>query len=481
MDDLSSLQAHSGLAKAFLSPSILTILGFALILIYLYREAYRTNFPKLANIPEVPGSLPFVGHLPSLGGRLKLNDASVFNIWTTQAKSDIVQVKLGDQRTLVLSSWAAMKSLWVDQNNAMLDRIHQPGFVDNLGIDISGSPLTDQIRKCRNAALGVVDLTLSLTYGVRVGEFDEEFTNALLDSIATISSIRSSTVSYKHYVPLLRIFPEKTSQTIEAVKERTQRINTLFETYLHKVEKGQADLKCIVSSLGNDKLTLEEIHGTCVSLLQAAPDTVASAVYQCCAWLCSPEGQPFQKEAYDAILEAYNGDRDEAWRMAFREEKVPLIVSLYKETLRFYPTAPFGSRRTSKAFELHGATIPKGMGVLMDTQGVNHDLDFYGSDAHSFNPRRFIDNDSPLPHLTYGTGGRICPAYQISNRIMSAMLVKLILAFDMKPVAGGRLPSIARNDFSDAYGNVQFSRTFDCSFTARNESWLKGVIAAEKL
>ncbi|RDW74814.1 hypothetical protein BP6252_05956 [Coleophoma cylindrospora] len=526
MDDLSSRQEHSGLAQALLSPSILTILGFALTLIYLYREAYRTNFPKLANIPEVPGSLPFVGHLPSLGGRLKLNDASIFKIWTTQAKSDIVQVKLGDQRTIVLSTWAAMKSLWIDQNNAMLDRVHQPGFVDNLGIDISGSPLTEQIRKCRNAALkalgkpmwpeyyrlmepnsaaltrslykdgengkismdlypllrqGMVDLTLSLTYGVRVGEFDEEFTNALLDSIATISSIRSSTVSYKHYVPLLRIFPEKTSRTIKAVKERTERINILFETYLHKVEKGQADLKCIVSSLGNDKLTLEEIHGTCVSLLQAAPDTVASAVYQCCAWLCSPEGLPFQKEAYDAILEAYDGDRDEAWRMAFREEKVPLIVSLYKETLRFYPTAPFGSRRTSKSFELNGTTIPKGMGVLMDTQGVNHDLDFYGSDAYSFNPRRFIGNDSPLPHLTYGTGGRICPAYQISNRVMSAMLVKLILAFDMKPVAGGRLPSIARNDFSDAYGNVQFSRTFDCSFTARNESWLKGVIAAEKL
>jgi phenylacetate 2-hydroxylase len=46
-----------------------------------------------------------------------------------------------------------MKDLWIDRNNFMLDRIHQPGFVDKLGIDISGSPLTDQIRKCRNAGL----------------------------------------------------------------------------------------------------------------------------------------------------------------------------------------------------------------------------------------------------------------------------------------------------------------------------------------
>lgn len=268
---------------------------------------------------------------------------------------------------------------------------------------------------------------------------------------------------------------------MEAVKERTMRINKLYETYLQKVAKGDVDLKCIVSSLGNDKLTLEEIHGTCVSLLQAAPDTVASAVYQCCAWLCSPEGQPFQKEAVEAILEAYNGDRDEAWRMAFREEKVPLIVSLYKETLRFFPIAPFGSRRVSKDINLNGTIIPKGMGVLLDNQGVNHDLEYYGSDAYEFNPRRFVGNDSPLPHLTFGTGGRICPAYQISNRIMSAMLTKLLLAFDMKQVTGGRLPSIARNDFSDAYGNVLFPRTYDCSFTARDETWLKGIIAAERV
>jgi phenylacetate 2-hydroxylase len=327
----------------------------------------------------------------------------------------------------------------------------------------------------------VTDLALSLTYGVRVGEFDAAFTNRLLDSIATVSEIRSSTVSYKHYVPILRIFPESTSKTTEAVKIRTACIDKLYSTYLQKAEQGKADLKCIVESLGKDKLTLEEIHGTCVSLLQAAPDTVASGIHQAIAWLCSAEGQPFQKEAVTAILDTYNGDRNEAWRMAFREEKVELITSFYKEVLRFYPTASFGSRRTSKEFDLHGTTIPKGMSVLMDTQGVNHDIAFYGPDAHNFNPTRFVGNNSPLPHLSYGTGGRICPAYQISNRIMYAMLVKLLLAFDMRQVAGKRLPATARNDFSDAYGTVQFSRTFDCSFTARDEAWLKDVIAAENV
>ncbi|KAE9376612.1 cytochrome P450 [Stipitochalara longipes BDJ] len=393
-----------GLAHKFLSPSIVSILGVVLLVIYLYREAYRTNFPKLASIPEVPGGLPFVGHLPQLGGRLKVNDA---DIYLPQCRT-----------TFGKPMWPEYYRLMEPNLAGLIMSLYEDGKNGKKRMDLY--PLLRQ---------NSVDLTLSLTYGVRVGEFDEEFTNGLLDSIAEISSIRSSTVFYKHFVPLLRIFPEKTSRTMKAVEQRTKRINILYETYLSKVEKGEANLKCIVSSLGNDKLTLDEIHCTCVSLLQAAPDTVASATYQCCAWLCSPEGQPFQKEAVDAILAAYNGDRDEAWKMAFREEKVPLIVSLYKETLRFWPTAPFGSRATSKEINLNGIIIPKGMGVLMDHRGVNHDLYHYGADACSFNPRRFVDNETPLPHLAYGTGGRICPAYQISNRIMSANLTRLLLSF----------------------------------------------------
>lgn len=267
---------------------------------------------------------------------------------------------------------------------------------------------------------------------------------------------------------------------MKAVKDRTQRIDTLYRTYLQKVANKEADLQCIVSSLGNDKLSLEEIHGTCVSLLQAAPDTVGSGVYQCVAWLCSPEGQPFQNELYDAILDAYNGDRDKAWQMAFREEKVPLIISLYKETLRFYTVTPFGNRRTSKDINFHGTIIPKGMGVMIDSEGINHDINHFGADAHTFNPRRYLKDDSPLPHFTYGTGIRICPAYQISNRIMSAMLVKLILAFNMKQAEGTRLPSTGMLDFSDSCGLVSLPRTYDCTFTARDETWLKGTIAAER-
>lgn len=60
---------------------------------------------------------------------------------------------LGDQRVIVLNSWKTMKEFWVDRNQSVLDRPHHKGFLDHIGVDISGSPLTPQIKKCRTAAV----------------------------------------------------------------------------------------------------------------------------------------------------------------------------------------------------------------------------------------------------------------------------------------------------------------------------------------
>jgi phenylacetate 2-hydroxylase len=142
-------------------------------------------------------------------------------------------------------------------------------------------------------------------------------------------------------------------------------------------------------------------------------------VYIGIAWLCSLAGKEYQEDLYHAILEAYDGNRDKAWEMAFREEKVPLIVSFYKETLRFWTATPFATPRTTvNDIQYRGTTIPKGITMIMNAQEANHDKSWYGEDAETFNPKRFINNDTSLPHLAFGAGSRICPAAALSNRII---------------------------------------------------------------
>jgi phenylacetate 2-hydroxylase len=54
----------------------------------------------------------------------------------------------------------------------------------------------------------------------------------------------------------------------------------------------------------------------------------------------------------------------------------------------------------------------------MNAQEANHDKSWYGEDAETFKPKRFIGNDTSLAHLTFGSGSRICPAAALSNQII---------------------------------------------------------------
>ncbi len=499
-------------------------------------EAYRANFPKIQGIPEVPGALPFVGHLHKLGGRTGDNDATVFSKWSSQlGGAKVFQCVLGNQRTVVVQDWDTMKQLWVGQAAALIDRPHQPGFVDKLGIDLTGMPMTPQLRKCRMAgmrALGkpnwpkyyhllepssgkfirdvyrksgpdgavamdtyaylrqiVFDLGLSLTYGARFGEVDDDFMLTFIKSINGISAVRSSTRLFRHFVPLLRLVPESRSETMAAERVRAKHRDVLFNRYRASVAAGET-VDCIVAALEEDKLTVDEVHGTCLSLLQAAPDTVASGAYMAVAWLASPQGRATQAVAYQAILDAYDGDRTRAWQMAFREEKVPLISSLNKETLRFFTLAPYATPRRTVApvtlpSEHGGIVLPKGITLILNAQEVDHDVAHFGDDAWEFRPDRYIDpvktEAAGLPHVAFGAGTRICPAVNISNRIIYALLTRLILAFEMENTTkADRAPVMDAIHFSDvANALVAHPRFYDCHFKARDAAWLDGILADE--
>ncbi|KAH8895566.1 cytochrome P450, partial [Thozetella sp. PMI_491] len=485
---------------------------------------FRTNFPKIAGIPEVASPLPFVGHLHLIGGPASQNDATVYTSWGKQLDSDLIQARFGNQRTVIVTKFHSIKKLWVDRAKDLIDRPPQPGFLDKLGIDLSGSALTPVVKKCRVASVRalskqnwpkyyhllepssaslissvyskgenglqpmdlypylrhvVFDLCLSLTYGARFGEVDDGFMLNFIHAINEISAVRSSTKRFRTYVPLLRIIPEQTSTVIAAEKIRAKHVDILYGKYKERVAAGET-VDCIVSSLNEDKLTEEEVHGTCISLLQAAPDSVASSVYLVVAWLSTPQGRATQQDAYEAILDAYGGDRDLAWASAFREEKVALVSSLYKEGMRFFTVAPYATPRTTVAEIKYGSvTLPKGLTLVMNAQEANHDLDHYGPDAWEFNPRRFVGSTDALPHLAFGAGSRICPAVNISNRIVYAMLTRLLLSFEFTEPEGpdARKSNVDPIHFSAAYDElVAHPRKFDSHFTSRDPEWLKSMV-----
>jgi len=95
---------------------------------------------------------------------------------------------------------------------------------------------------------------------------------------------------------------------------------------------------------------------------ETIPGTLTSVIGS----LSTKEGQQIQKAAYEAIMEAYNGDRDAAWQDCFVEEKVEYVNSIVKEGVRFYTVSSMSlPRKAIEDFHWHGSLIPKGTMVLI--------------------------------------------------------------------------------------------------------------------
>ncbi len=95
--------------------AITTVLG---LLYWFYKVAFLTDIPKLRGIAELPGSIPFYGHLKKLG----LDHASVFQEFREKNNADVIQAKLGNRRIVVLNSFEAAQEWIVRDASATIDR-----------------------------------------------------------------------------------------------------------------------------------------------------------------------------------------------------------------------------------------------------------------------------------------------------------------------------------------------------------------------
>lgn len=235
-----------------------------------------------------------------------------------------------------------------------------------------------------------------------------------------------------------------------------------------KIDRGE-ETNCIASWVLKDQdanLSLREAVKCSMSMLQGGIETIPSHLFAGLGALLSPAGQEMQERAYHEIRDVYATD-EEAIERCVSEEKVPYLIALYKEMLRYYAIVPFSlPRETTADIKLtpkstgQEVTIPAGTYVYMNAEGGGHgestvavlpspthlvltriiallDPKRFGPNAHVFEPTRWLNqpeiNGPGLPHFAYGIGSRVCPAWQISNRIMYMVLLRLILAFRLLP------------------------------------------------
>lgn len=104
-------------------------------------------------------------------------------------------------------------------------------------------------------------------------------------------------------------------------------------------------------------------------------ETVYSTAIVGIGVLASLEGQRFQRDAYNDIIQHY-GTAEEAFQKCVSEEKSKYVAAYVREVLRFYPPLKLlPARQSYKDFEYNGASIPKGVLVYINAQAISQGID----------------------------------------------------------------------------------------------------------
>ncbi|KAL4956731.1 cytochrome P450 [Aspergillus filifer] len=500
----SSLPARpAGISTAYFicsvpqAVSILAIVSLLYGIYYLANSAFCTDIPKISGIPELPNSFPFFGHLKALGS----DHASAFEAAYKAHGHGVVQAKLGNRRVLVLNSFAAAQEIIVKNASATIDRplsytFH--GIVSKTqGGTIGTAPWSEPTKRMRTTAGALMtrpaiqrsapmldvetqalvrglfeatgegdevdpriyfqrlalNLTLVWCYGTRVESVEDPLLHETLRVAHSVSSFRSTNNNIQDYVPFYRYLPASERRKL-AMKDRSTRdlwLNELYQKVVDAVAAGK-EATCISAGLlkeaktefEKNKLTEAEIKSINVSSVSGGFETLATSGLACIAYLSTEHGQTIQEKAYADIF-AYHGSVENAWDECLLTGKSPYIVVLVREGLRYYAPLPLlNPRQSTKSFAWRDTTIPSGLSNHINAQSINHDKATYGPDVDIFRPERWLGNSTlkpgPIYQYSFGAGSRMCPAVAISNRVLYATYVRLLVHFkimasqDMPPV-----------------------------------------------
>ncbi|KDQ64100.1 hypothetical protein JAAARDRAFT_64014 [Jaapia argillacea MUCL 33604] len=135
-------------------------------------------------------------------------------------------------------------------------------------------------------------------------------------------------------------------------------------------------------------------------------------------------------------------------------EAMPYLQAVLKESLRLHPVVPQIPREASKDDVLplykpiqtesgkliHEVPIPQGTRLILSIAAYNRYPDIWGSDAHIFNPDRWLTDhvkDNKVPTvgvvgnlLTFSSGLRSCIGWRFAMVEMQTLLVDLVNNFE---------------------------------------------------
>ena len=164
------------------------------------------------------------------------------------------------------------------------------------------------------------------------------------------------------------------------------------------------------------------------------------------------------------------------------KNQCPLLLSTLKESLRFRGMGT-AVRVVTKDTDVDGYLLKKGALVQVPIQVAHSDQDFWGTNADSFSPRRFMKDGkskkgaNKVPddtgYRSFGGGKHLCPSRFFATNEILAVVALFVTRYEMRPADGGewKLPTTFHSNAAAQVAQPDFELDMEVSNRADFEHY----------
>jgi len=295
----------------------------------------------------------------------------------------------------------------------------------------------------------VTSTTFSVTYGKGNLDTDHEYVVAARLAMEGLSKAVIPGEYLVEYIPFLRHIPSWIPGT--AARKLTEK----YKSYVAAARKKPfaevlANVQAGIASTSVAAILIEKIQAaysgtkeeafylqiaqniTGTAYAAGADSSIGSAEFFLLAMALYPDTQRKAQAQLDEVLGSSRlPDFDDL-------EDLPYIRAVTRETLRWFPIAPFGIPHAIMDEDVYkGYRIPKGATVFPNIWAMTHDPEDY-PDPDLFHPDRYLKEDGSInpevrdpTTIVFGFGRRICPGRFFAFNSLAIFIASTLHAFNI--------------------------------------------------